>query len=180
MAKMLWCTMTNDDAHEQGYIEGRNRAYRHALLYLARELGIFSKEDPSVQLAHAIDERARAIKALRAICEKLGCNDWPDNLDLGDVVEKHILPAIDDAKYSELRPGESQIVVDLNAEGSLGHQAITKERYAYFRDVERDRDELRDRLAKLEAACAEGVNLRDEAAEDPTSTIKPFASKARS
>jgi hypothetical protein len=30
---------------------------------------------------------------------------------------------------------------------------------------------LRERLAKLEAACAEIVNLRDEAADDPTSII---------
>jgi hypothetical protein len=93
--------MTNDDTYEQGYIEGRNKAYRHTLLHIARELGIFSKEDPAVQLAHAIDERARAIKALRGICEKLGCNDWSDDLDLGDIIEKHLARTIEDMASDE-------------------------------------------------------------------------------
>lgn len=35
------------------------------------------------------DERSRAVRALRKICEEIGDNDWPDEQDLGDVLEKH-------------------------------------------------------------------------------------------
>ena len=59
-------------------------------------IGIFAKDDPMVRLAYLIDERARTVKALRKLCETLGCNDWPDNLDLGDIIEKHLERTIED------------------------------------------------------------------------------------
>lgn len=38
-----------------------------------------------------IKERAEALLVLRSECEDLGAsNDWPDNLHLADVVEKHL------------------------------------------------------------------------------------------
>jgi hypothetical protein len=36
------------------------------------------------------DERLRTIRELREVCALIGDNDWPDDLDLADVVQKHI------------------------------------------------------------------------------------------
>lgn len=35
-------------------------------------------------------ERATTIAALRSLCAEFGDNDWPDDLHLADVVEKHL------------------------------------------------------------------------------------------
>jgi hypothetical protein len=35
-------------------------------------------------------EREAAVRALRAVCADHGDNDWPDNLHLADVIEKHL------------------------------------------------------------------------------------------
>ena len=35
-------------------------------------------------------ERASVIALLRRVCEVHGDNDWPDDLHLGDVIEKHL------------------------------------------------------------------------------------------
>jgi hypothetical protein len=37
------------------------------------------------------DERAKAIVALREVCKNYGDNDWPDNLNLADIVNNHLL-----------------------------------------------------------------------------------------
>jgi hypothetical protein len=48
-----------------------------------------------VKLAYLIDERARSVNALRDLSARLGCDDWPDDLDLADVIEKHIARSIE-------------------------------------------------------------------------------------
>ncbi len=35
-------------------------------------------------------ERGRAVLKLRKLCEAFGDNDWEDDLDLSDVIEKHL------------------------------------------------------------------------------------------
>ena len=35
-------------------------------------------------------ERQGAIVALREVCAAFGDNDWPDELDLADIIEKHL------------------------------------------------------------------------------------------
>ena len=87
--------VTPSPVEELAYIEGRAVAHRHAMLYHARELGIFHADDPSVALAYKTDELARVRRQLREISDRLGCNDWEDSLDLGDVVEKHVARAVD-------------------------------------------------------------------------------------
>jgi len=37
-----------------------------------------------------IVEREGAVAKLRELCEEFGDNDWPTNLDLADVIEKHL------------------------------------------------------------------------------------------
>ena len=81
--------------HEPSYIEGRNAALRRLMLHCGRELGALSEGvDPLMRVAVLEDELARARKALHEVCERLGCDDWPDDLDLGDVVNKYVLPAL--------------------------------------------------------------------------------------
>lgn len=76
---------------EADYIRGRNAALRRMMLDCARELGVFTEgDDPLLKLAALADERARAVNALRKVCEAHGSNDWPDNLDLEDVIEKRL------------------------------------------------------------------------------------------
>ncbi len=35
-------------------------------------------------------EREATVAMLRAVCAEYGDNDWPDNLHLADVIEKHL------------------------------------------------------------------------------------------
>lgn len=35
-------------------------------------------------------ERQETIKSLRGLCKDFGDNDWPDDLHLADVIEKHL------------------------------------------------------------------------------------------
>ena len=37
-----------------------------------------------------IIEREAAIRVLRCVCSEFGDNDWPDDLHLSDVIEKHL------------------------------------------------------------------------------------------
>lgn len=99
--------VTPSPVEELAYIEGRAVAHRRAMLYHARELGIFHADDPSVALAYKTDELARVRKQLRELSERLYCNNWEDSLDLGDVVEKHIARAVDtllEAAHDERKP----------------------------------------------------------------------------
>ena len=41
-------------------------------------------------------ERSQLVRALRRICEEHGDNDWPDDLALVDVLEKHLECHLDD------------------------------------------------------------------------------------
>jgi predicted secreted protein len=42
------------------------------------------------QFAALKAERLEAVAALRALCARHGDNDWSDNLNLSDVIEKHL------------------------------------------------------------------------------------------
>lgn len=37
-----------------------------------------------------VEEREAAVAALRTLCAEHGDNDWPDDLHLADVIEKHL------------------------------------------------------------------------------------------
>lgn len=38
----------------------------------------------------SVSERQETIKSLRGLCKDFGDNDWPDDLHLADVIEKHL------------------------------------------------------------------------------------------
>lgn len=75
---------------EQNWLLGNTAAYSSILMECARHLGT---DDPLVEAAVLISERRDAIAALRRLCEQCGLpNEWPDDLYLMDIIEKHIKP----------------------------------------------------------------------------------------
>lgn len=73
----------NDD-EELAYEHGRNAAYLAVFKQCARYL-------PELKdTAAAAAERADAIALLRQVCSEHGDNDWPDDLHLGDIIDKHL------------------------------------------------------------------------------------------
>lgn len=40
-------------------------------------------------------ERNEAIATLRDVCEEYGDNDWPDDLNMSDIIEKHLRRHLD-------------------------------------------------------------------------------------
>lgn len=81
--------MTDDERaiHEQGYVDGQRRVWLGLLQEALRNLGI---EDPEVSKARWASERVEAICRLRALCAECGDNDWPDDLHLADIIDKHL------------------------------------------------------------------------------------------
>jgi hypothetical protein len=77
---------------ETSYMAGRRAAWQAMLQECLRRLGYESEEGR----AHAwILEREAAIAVLRDVCGTWGDNDWPDELELGDVIEKHLAKHLD-------------------------------------------------------------------------------------
>ncbi len=74
---------------EAVWIQGNRDAKRRIVVTLMGELGT-NTTDPVVALAHAVEERQGAISKLRDLCAQFGDNDWPDELHLEDVIERHL------------------------------------------------------------------------------------------
>lgn len=80
-------------SHEERIFElGGRAAHAHHLQLAVQHLG------PDGDLHRWRLERAAAVAALRRICEKFGDNDWPDDLHLADVLEKHLERSLYDEK----------------------------------------------------------------------------------
>lgn len=77
---------------EIAYCRGSRMAWSTMLAECVRNLGY---ESPEAKRAAWIIERESAIAQLRTACEYHGDNDWPDNLNLGDIIEKHLLRHLD-------------------------------------------------------------------------------------
>ncbi len=56
----------------------------------AERCALADRRDPGIGGTYAQRERADAVRVLRGLCQEFGDNDWPDNLHLGDVIEKHL------------------------------------------------------------------------------------------
>ncbi len=69
---------------ESSYSQGHRMAWRQILGEAIRQLG------PDGSSESWRTERADAIAALRTVCEEYGDNEWPDDLHLGDIIEKHL------------------------------------------------------------------------------------------
>lgn len=76
-----------DESEERAYLNGERMAWLAMLDTCIRALG---HDNAPGQSARWIRERAEVRAALRVLCKDFGDNDWPDNLHLGDVIEKHL------------------------------------------------------------------------------------------
>ena len=75
--------MTNEASYEEGR--------RSVWLALLREaLGGLHYSHELTSVGKMAVERVEAVTALRSVCGAFGDNDWPDNLALADVIEKHL------------------------------------------------------------------------------------------
>ncbi len=75
------------DETEAAYVRGHRQALVGIFRYCCRELGYDNAEALKVNW---VVEREEAVAALRALCEKYGDNNWPNDLHLGDIIEKHL------------------------------------------------------------------------------------------
>lgn len=89
------------DAEEQAYCTGRASAFRSLLGGCIRELGQEERDVHGWRL-----ERADTVAALRELCRDYGDNDWQDNLHLGDVINKHLVPYLDELVDDDREPDQ--------------------------------------------------------------------------
>lgn len=85
-------TDEQEERDEAKWTEGEQAAYRAMLgvvLDGLRSTG--TTDDPSVRIAQLELYQSEIIAALRAACDEFGDNDWPDDLHVADVIEKHLL-----------------------------------------------------------------------------------------
>jgi len=84
---------TEQEKTESSYIAGSNRVWLTLLKQCLRELGYDALGDE--KLAQLITEREEALLALRRACAEHGDLEWPDELHLADVIEKHLVRHLD-------------------------------------------------------------------------------------
>jgi len=78
----------DQEESEGHYIRGSRAAWTRILQEAIRQLGY--EEVSEAKQAAWILEREAAVAMLRQVCDEFGDNDWPDNLHLADVIEKHL------------------------------------------------------------------------------------------
>lgn len=77
-----------NEREEQRYADGRRAGFR---LILQECLSGLRYEPYTLKVyAKMCVEREEAISSLRQLCETHGDNDWPANLNLSDIIEKHL------------------------------------------------------------------------------------------
>jgi len=82
---------TIEKARDEGYTSGSRMAWLTILAEAMRHLG-----DDKPDAAGLLAERAMAIQTLRSVCSDFGDNDWPDDLHLSDIIEKHLARHLSD------------------------------------------------------------------------------------
>jgi hypothetical protein len=77
---------------EKIWLRGNRAAWKRIMDEAIKQLGYPADEDGTIPLRSAamISEREEAVAVLRQICDDFGDNDWPDNLNLADIIEKHL------------------------------------------------------------------------------------------
>ena len=76
-----------NDREESFYEQGLRAAWAAMLRQCVQQLGYKSDE---VSKSAWILEREAAVAMLRVVCDQHGDNDWPEDLHLADVIEKHL------------------------------------------------------------------------------------------
>lgn len=70
---------------EMNYQRGLRQAWSDMLYECLSHLGVDEASLPALAL-----EREQAIAVLRELCQEFGDNDWPDDLALPDIIDKHL------------------------------------------------------------------------------------------
>jgi hypothetical protein len=81
-----------EEAQDQAWAEGRRSAHRDILRQSLRALG-FDLTNQDVMLAQVsamLIEREEAVAQLREICAAFGDNNWARELNLADILDKHL------------------------------------------------------------------------------------------
>ena len=76
------------EEQESIYMRGYAAAQLSMLNVCMRGLGV---DDPVARAAAYLEERMAVIQYLRSECAEYGDNDWPDDLYISDIIEKHLL-----------------------------------------------------------------------------------------
>lgn len=74
------------ERNDHFYTIGQRSVWRQLLSRCLVELGYGDKSTAEMLIV----ERENVIAALREVCEEFGDNNWPSNLYLPDVIEKHL------------------------------------------------------------------------------------------
>ena len=83
--------MTDDDDRVERDDEMRTQGERAALVSILGDLlHRLGYDTDEVKRTRWILERERTVAKLREVCDDFGDNDWPDDLNLVDVLEKHL------------------------------------------------------------------------------------------
>ncbi len=77
--------MTSDQ--ENAYVRGTTMAWLQILQIVMHNL---NRDSDEFTIARLIAEREEAVLVLRRLCDDVGDNDWPGNLHLADIIEKHL------------------------------------------------------------------------------------------
>jgi hypothetical protein len=80
-----------NEEQEKIWIDGNRAAWGRILQLAVREIA----PGPEQDVARLLLERQQLVAVLRDVCRDHGDNDWPDDLHLADVVQKHLLPYLD-------------------------------------------------------------------------------------
>ena len=79
---------TKESTYDTAYEDGRRTAWRRVLAECLGELGYLLKEER--QIAQLVKEREETIAILRYLCRDFGDNEWNEELNLADIIEKHL------------------------------------------------------------------------------------------
>lgn len=85
-----------EEMRDRAYIEGQRAAWRSQLRNALAELLACGDDDAETKLAALVLERDEIRSKLREVCEDFGDNEWSDDLHLGDVIEKHLVPYLEE------------------------------------------------------------------------------------
>ena len=73
------------ETEEQAYVQGSQQAWLTMLHECLRHLGETERNAHGWML-----ERQEALQQLRSLCREFGDNEWPDDLYLPDIIDKHL------------------------------------------------------------------------------------------
>lgn len=100
---------------ERQWIAGNKAAFARVAMMCAGEL-----DGADRQYMALLAERNATVVKLRAACDEAGDNNWPDNLYLPDIIEKHLMRHIEtEITLDESASEGDQILLDIVASSEI-------------------------------------------------------------